>query len=100
MFHLVIQSAIAMNTDEKIYILQVTESMMSEDMQKRELAPLQNILDNYEKIVLSLDPGLDASYIRKPHQLAAQRIGTTLEIFQCDTSSDCCSSAFTSGYSV
>ncbi len=35
---------------------------MSEDVRQRELAPLQNIRDNYEKIVLSLDPGLDASY--------------------------------------
>ena len=52
---------IAMNADEKKYI-QVTESMMSEDVRKRELAPLQGIRDNYEKIVLSLEPGLDASY--------------------------------------
>lgn len=36
--------------------------MMSEDVRKRELAPLQGIRDNYEKIVLSLEPGLDASY--------------------------------------
>ena len=42
--------------------VQVTESMMSEDVRKRELAPLQSIRDNYEKIVLSLEPGLDASY--------------------------------------
>ena len=40
----------------------LTESMMSEDVRKRELAPLQSIRDNYEKIVLSLEPGLDASY--------------------------------------
>ncbi len=52
---------IATNADEKKYI-QVTESMMSEDVRKRELAPLQDIRDNYEKIVLSLEPGLDASY--------------------------------------
>ena len=52
---------IATNADEKKYI-QVMESMMSEDVRQRELAPLQNIRDNYEKIVLSLDPGLDASY--------------------------------------
>ena len=36
--------------------------MMSEDVRNRELTPLQNIRDNYEKIVLSLEPGLDASY--------------------------------------
>ena len=49
---------IATTADEKKYI-QVTESMMSEDVRKRELAPLQSIRDNY---VLSLEPGLDASY--------------------------------------
>ena len=47
--------------DDKLYI-QVTESMQSEDVRKRELSPLQKIRDNYEKIVLSLEPGLDASY--------------------------------------
>ncbi len=52
---------IATTADEKKYI-QVTESMNSEDVRKRELAPLQKIRDNYEKIVLSLEPGLDNSY--------------------------------------
>lgn len=52
---------IATSADDKKYI-QVTESMQSEDVRKRELAPLQKIRDNYEKIVLSLDPGLDNSY--------------------------------------
>ena len=52
---------IATNTDDKLYI-QVTESMLSEDGRKRELAPLQKIRDNYPKLVLSLDQGLDASY--------------------------------------
>ncbi|MDD6489329.1 MAG: ATP-binding protein [Clostridia bacterium] len=52
---------IATTTDDKKYI-QVTESMQSEDVRKRELAPLQKIRDNYEKIVLSLEPGLDTSY--------------------------------------
>lgn len=52
---------IATTADDKKYI-QVTESMRSEDVRKRELAPLQKIRDNYEKIVLSLEPGLDASY--------------------------------------
>lgn len=52
---------IATTANEKKYI-QVTESMMSEDVSKRELAPLQSIRDNYKKIVLSLEPGLDASY--------------------------------------
>ena len=52
---------IATNANEKLYI-QVTESMMSDTVRQRELAPLQKINDNYEKIVLSLDTGLDASY--------------------------------------
>lgn len=52
---------IAISADDKICI-QVTESMQSEDVRKRELAPLQKIRDNYEKIVLSLDTGLDTSF--------------------------------------
>lgn len=52
---------IATSADDKKYI-QVTESMRSENVRARELAPLQKIRDNYEKIVLSLDPGLDTSY--------------------------------------
>ena len=52
---------IATNTESKIYI-QVTESMQSEDVRKRELVPLQKIKDNYEKIILSLDTGSDTSF--------------------------------------
>lgn len=52
---------IASKFDEKLYI-QVTESMISDDVRRRELAPLQKINDNYEKIVLSLDTGLESSY--------------------------------------
>ena len=52
---------IATNTNDKMYA-QVTEAMTSEDVRKRELAPLQKISDNYEKIVLSLNPGMDSSY--------------------------------------
>ena len=52
---------IATTADDKLYI-QVTESMQSEDVRKRELSPLQKIRDNYEKVVLSLEPGLDTSY--------------------------------------
>ncbi len=52
---------IATKVDEKLYV-QVTESMDNEDVRCRELAPLQKINDNYEKIVLSLNPGMDASY--------------------------------------
>lgn len=36
--------------------------MTGEDVRKRELAPLQKINDNYEKIVLSMNPGMDSSY--------------------------------------
>lgn len=52
---------IATKMDDKLYV-QVTESMTSEDTRSRELAPLQKISDNYEKIVLSLDTGMDSSY--------------------------------------
>lgn len=52
---------IATKVDEKVYF-QVTETMESEDVRKRELAPLQKISDNYEKIVLSLNTGIDSSY--------------------------------------
>ena len=52
---------IATKMDDKLYV-QVTESMISEDTRRRELAPLQKISDNYEKIILSLDPGLNPSY--------------------------------------
>ncbi len=52
---------IATKVDEKKYI-QVTESMLSDDVRTRELAPLKKIKDNYEKIVLSLDNGLNTSF--------------------------------------
>lgn len=52
---------IATNAENKLYV-QVTESMLSEEVRIRELAPLQKIKDNYEKIVLSLDNSLDNSY--------------------------------------
>lgn len=52
---------IATKPDDKIYI-QVTEPMISDDVRQRELAPLQKISDNYEKIILSMDIGMDASY--------------------------------------
>lgn len=52
---------IANKPDDKIYI-QVTESMVEESVRKRELSPLQKINDNYEKIVLSLNTGMDSSY--------------------------------------
>ena len=52
---------IASNADEKLYV-QVTESMNNEDVRRRELAPLQKVRDNYEKMILSLDPGLETSF--------------------------------------
>ena len=52
---------IATTAEDKMYI-QVTESMTSEEVRRRELAPLQKIPDNYEKTVLSLDTGMDSSY--------------------------------------
>ncbi len=50
---------IAAKADDRLYI-QVTESMTDEAVRKRELAPLQKINDNYEKIILSLN--MDSSY--------------------------------------
>lgn len=52
---------VATNANEKVYI-QVTESMLSDDVRKRELAPLQKVRDNYEKTILSLEPGLERSF--------------------------------------
>ncbi len=52
---------IATKPDDKIYI-QVTESMTSDDVRNRELTPLQKINDNYEKIILSMNTGMDSSY--------------------------------------
>lgn len=49
---------IAIKTDEKKYI-QVTESMTSRETRERELSPLQKIPDNYEKIVIAMDAGLE-----------------------------------------
>ena len=52
---------IATKADEKLYV-QVTESMISEEVRARELTPLMRINDNYEKMVLSMEPGLESSY--------------------------------------
>ena len=49
---------IAIKTEEKKYI-QVTESMTSPETRERELSPLQKIPDNYEKIVIAMDAGLE-----------------------------------------
>lgn len=52
---------IGVNPDDKLYV-QVTESMVNEEVRRRELEPLQKISDNYQKVVLSMEPGLDSSY--------------------------------------
>ena len=52
---------VATSTDNKLYV-QVTESMLGEEVRQRELDPLQKIRDNYEKMILSLDPGLETSF--------------------------------------
>ncbi|MBQ1390236.1 MAG: ATP-binding protein, partial [Firmicutes bacterium] len=52
---------IAANAEEKLYV-QVTESMNNDDVRQRELAPLRKVRDNYEKMILSLDPGLETSF--------------------------------------
>lgn len=45
---------VATKTDEKKYI-QVTESMNAPETRARELAPLREVRDNYEKIVIAMD---------------------------------------------
>ncbi len=45
---------IATKIDDKKYI-QVTETLLGEDTRKREISPLKEIDDNYEKIILSMD---------------------------------------------
>ena len=52
---------VATNANEKIYI-QVTESMLNEEVRERELKPLLRIPDNYRKLVLTLEQSLDAEY--------------------------------------
>lgn len=52
---------IATKADNKIYV-QMTESMTSEEVCIRKLAPLNKIRDNYEKMVLSLNLGIDTLY--------------------------------------
>ena len=42
--------------------MQVTETMLGEETRKRELAPLFEIQDNYEKVILSMDKDFITSY--------------------------------------
>lgn len=48
---------IATRADDKKYI-QVTEAMNAPETRERELSPLQKIPDNYEKLVVCMDTGL------------------------------------------
>lgn len=52
---------VAEKPNDKLYI-QVTESMLSPETRERELRPLRQIPDNYEKIVLSMDRNFINSY--------------------------------------
>jgi hypothetical protein len=54
-------SFVATSQTEKFYV-QVTESILGEEIRERTLLPLQKINDNYEKIILSLDNGPKVSY--------------------------------------
>ena len=51
---------IATNADEKIYY-QVTQSMISEQTKERELRPMMQIRDNYEKVILTMDRNFSSS---------------------------------------
>lgn len=51
---------VATTADEKIYY-QVTQTMASEQTKERELRPLMQIRDNYEKVILTMDRGLTTS---------------------------------------
>ena len=51
---------VATNTDEIIYF-QVTQTISSEQTRERELRPLMQIKDNYEKVILTMDKGITNS---------------------------------------
>lgn len=52
---------VAEKPNDKLYI-QVSESMLSEEVKEREVRPFRTIKDNYEKIVLSMDRNYITSY--------------------------------------
>lgn len=52
---------IATEVNSKVYV-QVTESMLEESTREREIKPLKKIDDNYEKIILTLNCGLEKDY--------------------------------------
>lgn len=51
---------VASNTDEKVYY-QVTQTMASEKTRERELRPMLQIRDNYEKVILTADRTFEKS---------------------------------------
>ena len=52
---------VAENPNEIKYY-QVTQSLMNEEVKNRELRSLENIEDNYEKIILTLDKSINNDY--------------------------------------
>ena len=70
---------VASGTRDKLYI-QVTETMLGEEVRERELRPLRRIQDNYEKLILSLDTGLETDYegIRSQNLVEWLLTGSTL----------------------
>ncbi|MBE2989247.1 ATP-binding protein, partial [Sneathia sp. DSM 16630] len=52
---------IATKVNSKVYV-QVTESMLEESTREKEIKPLKKIDDNYEKIILILNCGLEKDY--------------------------------------
>ena len=46
----------------EIKYYQVTQSLVNEDVKKRELRSLENIEDNYEKIILTMDKSINKDY--------------------------------------
>ena len=52
---------IATKVNSKVYV-QVTESMLEESTREKEIKPLKKIDDNYEKIILTLNCGLEKDY--------------------------------------
>lgn len=52
---------VATNAEEKIYY-QVSQTISSEQTRERELRPLMQISDNYEKVILTMDKGITTSF--------------------------------------
>ena len=52
---------VAQNAQSKCYI-QVTESLLSQDVRNRELSPLMKIRDNYPKMILTMDAGIETDF--------------------------------------